>query len=114
VLPILDDEQEASHHPSLVSMLQQHAERHLFGRIPEELRQSIRRSGDQLGGPDSIVPCPSQGISQVIRVQRLRGCQSRTRPGVVGFLQALVSPAALGAREDVEPTSPALSCSCAT
>lgn len=126
VLPILEQgEQEGSHYLTFIDMLQQYADRHLFERIPEEFRAATRSFREQMGVLLSTIPEPlrSHRIGQSIAFsmhaaadrERAQAAGLSVLPfavhvadvldGLVGFLEAPVSAAALAALEDADPTA---------
>jgi AcrR family transcriptional regulator len=129
VLPILEQgEQEGSHYLSFVAMLQQSAEAHLFERIPAEFRASTERFRDQMAVLLAAIPEPlrSHRLTQALAFsvhaaadrERSQASGAPVLPfavhvadvldGLVGFLEAPVSTAALAALEEAEPSSAAL------
>jgi AcrR family transcriptional regulator len=121
VLPILEQgEQEGSHYLGFVAMLQQSAHREVFGRIPEELRESTRLFRERVGELLAHIPEPlrTHRVAQALAFsvhatadrERVRAHGSDVisfavhvsdlLDGLVGFLEAPVSPAALAALED--------------
>jgi AcrR family transcriptional regulator len=121
VLPILEQgEQPGSHYLSFVAMLQQHADRHLFDRIPPDLRASTERSRDQITALLVHMPEPlrthrlMQAITFSVHAsadrERAQMAGHAVLPfgvhvvdlldGLIGFLEAPVSEAALSAVQD--------------
>jgi AcrR family transcriptional regulator len=121
VLPILEQgEQAGSNYLSFTAMLQQHARRDLFERIPPELLEPTRlfrsRVGDLLPGIPE--PLRTHRITQALAFS-VHAAADRERAsahgfqvlpfavhvadlldGLVGFLEAPMSPAAVSALED--------------
>jgi AcrR family transcriptional regulator len=129
VLPILEQgEQEGSHYLGFVAMLQQSAHREVFDRIPEDFRAATRLFRDQVGGllTHIVEPLRTHRIGQAMTFsvhaaadrERARDNGHDVLPfavhvtdvldGLVGFLEAPVSPAALAALEDTDPAGLAL------
>jgi AcrR family transcriptional regulator len=121
VLPILEQgEQDGSHYLGFVAMLQQSAHREVFERIPEELRETTRTFRERAGELLAHIPEPlrTHRIAQALALtvhatadrERVRahgydvisfaGHVTDLLDGLVGFLEAPVSPAALAAIED--------------
>jgi AcrR family transcriptional regulator len=121
VLPILEQgEQPDSHYLSFVAMLQQSSQRHLFQTIPPELLASTTEFRDHLDVLLAHIPAPlrahrvEQAVLFAVHASAIR---ERTRAGghvvapfalhvadlldgLVGFLQADVSDAALAVLDD--------------
>jgi AcrR family transcriptional regulator len=128
VLPILEQgEEENSHYLTFVMMLQQHGRRDVFERLPEEFKSSTCAFVDALASLMSEVPEPlrthriTQALTFAVHAasdrERARVTGETLLPfavyvadlldGIVGFLAAPVSPAALEAldRADATPVS---------
>jgi AcrR family transcriptional regulator len=124
VLPILEQgEQEGSHYLGFIAMLQQSASREVFERIPEQLRDSTRAFREQVRALLPQIPeqLRTHRIGQALAFsvhatadrERARAHGHDVLPfavhvtdlldGLVGFLEAPVSPAALAALEDSDP-----------
>jgi AcrR family transcriptional regulator len=120
VLPILEQgEQEGSHYLGFVAMLQQSAHREVFERIPEEPRESTRLFRERVGELLAHIPEPlrTHRVAQALALSvHATADRERVRAhgydvisfavhvtdlldGLVGFLEAPVSPAALAALE---------------
>jgi AcrR family transcriptional regulator len=121
VLPILEQGEHAgSHYLSFTAMLQQHARRDLFDRIPAELLEPTRLFRTRVGALLSGIPEPlrTHRITQALAFsvqaaadrERARAHGFQVLPfavhvtdlldGLVGFLEAPMSPAAVTALED--------------
>jgi AcrR family transcriptional regulator len=118
VLPILEQgEQEGSHYLSFVAMLHQHAERHLFDRIPAHLEAPSRHMRERISGMLDHIPEPlrTHRVLQAITFS-VHASADRERAlssghsvlpfavhvadlfdGLIGFLEAPVSAVALAA-----------------
>jgi len=133
VLPILEQgEQEGSNYLSFVAMLQQSAEAHLFERIPVEYRDATERFRARMTELLAAIPDPLRAHRLVQALafsvhatadrERSQASGAPVLPfavhvadlldGLVGFLEAPVSTAALaalaGADGSPEPPLPAL------
>jgi AcrR family transcriptional regulator len=126
VLPILEQgEQKGSHYLTFIDMLQQHADRNIFDHIPAEFQEATRRFREQMGQFLSTIrePLRSHRIKQAIAFS-MHAAADRERAqsvglnvlsfavhvadvldGLVGFLEAPVSGAALAALEDADPAA---------
>jgi AcrR family transcriptional regulator len=121
VLPILEQgEQDGSHYLGFISMLHQHARRDLLDRVPADLLEPTEMFRDRVGDLLGCVPEPlrSHRITQALIFsvhatadrERARAHDFVVLPfavhvadlldGLVGFLEAPTSPAALAALED--------------
>ena len=118
-------EQPGSHYLSFIAMLQQHGRRDVFQRLPEELRESTRTFHERLGFLLTHVPEPlrthriAQAMIFIVHAaadrERARANGQHVLPfavevtdlidGMVGFLEAPVSPAARTALDDTDPAS---------
>jgi AcrR family transcriptional regulator len=127
VLPILEQGEIAgSHYLSFVSMLQQHQRRDLFEAIPEAYRERTRAFCQQVAVRLPHIPEPlrSHRIHQAIAFS-VHAASNRERAqakgqdvlsfavhvtdlldGLVGFLEAPVSPAAIAAIEEADSAVP--------
>jgi AcrR family transcriptional regulator len=126
ILPILEQgEQVGSHYLSFVAILQQQADPRIFENTPEDLKVSTRAFRDQIGIRLMSVPEPlrSHRISEAIAFsvhtsahrERALSAGLDVLPfplhvtdlidGLMGFLEAPVSEAALSAVADIELTS---------
>ena len=126
VLPILEQgEQEGSHYLTFVAMLQHHGHRDVFEHLPEEFQASTRAFRERVATLLPRVPEPLRAhrIGQAMTFsvhaasdrERARASGLAVLPfavhvtdlldGLLGFLEAPVSPAALAALEGVGPTS---------
>lgn len=126
VVPLLEQgEEEGSHYLSFVAMLQQHARRDLFERMPVECREATEQFKQEVASrmPDIGEPLKSHRIAQAMAFsvhaaadrERAQANGWRVLPfalhvtdlldGLVGFLEAPVSDAALAARQDQDPGS---------
>jgi AcrR family transcriptional regulator len=124
ILPILEQgEREGSHYLGFIAMLQQSPHREVFGRIPDEYRASTRRFLEQVGELLADIPEPlrTHRIGQALAFsvhatadrERARDHGHDVLPfgvhvtdlldGLVGFLEAPVSPAALAALDNADP-----------
>jgi AcrR family transcriptional regulator len=124
VLPILEQgEQPGSHYLGFVAMLLQSAHRDVFERLPDEYRQATRAFREQVRGLLPHVPEPlrTHRIAQALAFsvhaaadrERARSNGHDVLPftvhvtdlldGLVGFLQAPVSPDALAAVDGTDP-----------
>ena len=124
VLPILEQgEQRGSHYLTFVAMLQQHGRRDVFERLPDEYKASTRAFADQVGLQLPQIPEPLRAhrITQAITFsvhsasdrERARERDEAVLPfavhmtdlldGLVGFLTAPASPAAVAALEEDDP-----------
>lgn len=121
VLPILEQGEEAgSHYLSFVDTLQQYAHRDVFARVPDEFRDSTRTFMARVGAllPHIVEPLRSHRIAQALTFS-VHAAADRERAqangwpvlpfavhvadlldGLVAFLEAPVSPAALAALDD--------------
>jgi AcrR family transcriptional regulator len=121
VLPILEQgEQEGSHYLGFVAMLQQSAHRGVFDHVPEQVLESTRRFRHEVASLLPRVPEPllSHRIAQALAFS-VHATADRERAlaqghdvlpfavhvsdlldGLVGFLEAPVSAAALAALDD--------------
>jgi AcrR family transcriptional regulator len=124
VLPILEQgEQEGSHYLSFVAMLQQHGHRRVFDRIPDEFRALTDAFREQVAARLPHIPEPlrTHRIAQAMAFS-VHAAADRERAqahgynvlpfavhvtdvldGLVGFLEAPVSPQARSALEDFDP-----------
>jgi AcrR family transcriptional regulator len=121
VLPILEQgEQPDSHYLTFVAMLQQHGRREIFEHLPEEFQASTREFRTRVAALLPHLPEPLRGdrIGQAISFsvhatsdrERARANGTVVLPfavhvtdlldGLVGFLEAPVSPDARAALED--------------
>jgi AcrR family transcriptional regulator len=121
VLPILEQgEQEGSHYLSFIAMLQQHSRRDMFDRVPTEFLGPTELFNERVRGLVPGVPEPlrSHRIAQAVAFsihaaadrERARAHGFPVLPfavhvtdvldGLVGFLEAPMSPAAAAALED--------------
>jgi len=126
VLPILEQgEQKASHYLTFVAMLQQHSRRDVFERLPDEYTTLTRTFTEQVGLllPNIPEPLRAHRITQAITFsvhaaserERARAHGEAVLPfavhvtdlldGLVGFLTAPVSPAAIAALDETDPAS---------
>ncbi len=126
VLPILEQgEQEASHYLSFTAMLQQHSRRDLFDRIPAEFLEPTELFHQRVGAllPGIPEPLRTHRVSQALAFsihaaadrERARAHGFHVLPfavhvtdvldGLVGFLEAPMSPAAAAALEDTSAES---------
>jgi AcrR family transcriptional regulator len=126
VLPILEQgEQAGSHYLGFVAMLQQHADWQLFDDAPEYLQASTRAFRQQIAALLTAIPEPlrSHRVGEAIAFsvqasahrERAQAAGLSVLPfpvhvtdlidGLVGFLEAPVSPAARAALADTELTS---------
>ena len=124
VLPILEQgEQEGSHYLGFVATLQQSAHRGVFARIPGEFRDATDEFRRHVGAELGPIPEPLQThrIAQALAFsvhaaadrERARAGGHDVLPfavhvtdlldGLVGFLEAPVSPAALAALDETDP-----------
>ncbi|MGW1711909.1 TetR/AcrR family transcriptional regulator [Streptomyces sp. NPDC002156] len=129
ILPVLElGEQEGSHYLSFVAMLQQHGRGDVFARLPAELSRPTREFVERVGGLLGHIPEPLRGhrIAQALAFgvhaaserERTRAHDGHVLPfavhvgdlldGLVGFLQAPVSPATSTALVETDPQEPAL------
>jgi AcrR family transcriptional regulator len=129
VLPILEQgEEDGSHYLSFVAMLQQYAHRQVFDRIPDEFSQATRAFRDDVAArlPHITEPLRTHRIAQAMAFsvhaaadrERARSNGHKVLPfavhvsdlfdGLMGFLEAPVSAAALAALEDFDPETFAL------
>jgi AcrR family transcriptional regulator len=124
VLPILEQgEQECSHYLTFVAMLQQHGRRDLFERIPRKFGAPTRAFLENVGAllPHIPEPLRRHRIAQAMSFS-VDAASDRERArangegvlsfavhvadlldGLVGFLAAPVSPAALAALGETDP-----------
>jgi AcrR family transcriptional regulator len=126
ILPMLEQgEQRGSHYLSFVAMLQQSPDRHLCESIPRELGTSTQQffvAMDELLGH---LPAPlrrhrlEQAITFAVHAaagrERSQAAGVEVLPfalhvadlldGLVGFLEAAASPAAISALDEAEPSS---------
>jgi AcrR family transcriptional regulator len=124
VLPILEQgEQEGSRYLTFLNVLRHHDRREVLERLPEEFRASTREFGEQAAAFLPHIPerLRAHRISQAVAfsvdaASDREHAQVNGYPvvpfalhvadlldGLVGFLQAPVSPAALAALEDAPP-----------
>ncbi len=124
VLPVLEQgEQAGSHYLSFVAMLQQHANRNVFQYIPEAFRASTGTFHEEARArlPDLPEPLRTHRIAQALAFsvhaaadrERAQANGHNVLPfavhvtdlldGLVGFLEAPVSAAALAALEETDP-----------
>lgn len=124
VLPILEQgEQEGSRYMTFVNMLRHHGRRDVFERLPEEFRASTREFRDRAAAllPHIPEPLRAHRIGQAVTFgvdaasdrehARVNGYPvlpfalhvADLLDGLVGFLQAPVSPASLAALADTSP-----------
>ena len=129
VLPILEQgEQQDSHYLCFIAMLQQAGQRQPFDRLPAEFRDSIDAFHDQIAALLTDIPerLRRHRISQALTFsvhasadrERSRSAGRAVLPfalhvadlldGLVGFLTAPASDAALAALEDVAPNTTTL------
>jgi hypothetical protein len=123
VLPILEQgEQKGSHYISVIAMLQQYGFRDVVDRLPEESNESRELFHDRVGALLSHLPEPVR-THRIHRATALtvHAAADRERAqahgqdvlpfavyvtdlldGLVGFLQAPVSPATLAAVADTD------------
>ncbi len=126
VLPILEQgEQEGSHYLTFVTMIWHHGRRDVFERLPREFQASTRTFIENVGAllPHIPEPLRTHRISQAIRFG-VHAASDRERArangegvlsfavhvsdlldGLVGFLSAPVSSAAMVALGDTDPAS---------
>jgi AcrR family transcriptional regulator len=123
-LPILEQaEQDGSHYQSFVAMLHHHGRRDVIERLPDEYRAFVRAHLERLGTMLLHIPEPlrthrvAEGMAMVVHLaadrERARANRQPLLPfavhvsnvldGIVGFLEAPVSPAALAALEGTDP-----------
>jgi AcrR family transcriptional regulator len=121
VLPILEQaEQEGSHYLTFVAMLQHHGRREVFERLPDEYKASTRGFREQVASllPHIAEPLRTYRIARAMAFgvhaaadrERARADGQVVLPfavhvsdlldGLVGFLEAPPSPAALAALDD--------------
>ena len=126
ILPVLEQgEQKDSHYLSFVAMLQQHGDPRLFDDTPSELQEATQGFRSQIGLLLTAIPEPlrSHRISEAMafsvhtsaRRERAHAAGLPVLPfavhvtdlldGLVGFLEAPVSAAALAALEDTDVSS---------
>ena len=126
ILPILEQgEREGSHYLGFIATLQQSPHREVFERIPDEYRASTRLFQQQVGELLAHIPEPlrTHRIGQAMAFsvhatadrERARDHGHDVLPfgvhvtdlldGLVGFLEAPVSPAALAALDNADPHS---------
>jgi hypothetical protein len=118
-------EQRGSHYLSFVAMLQQSAERHLCESIPRELGTSTQQflvaMDEQLGhlpGPlrrHRVEQAATFAVHAAAGRERSQAAGIEVLPfavhvadlldGLVGFLEAPASPAAISALDEAEPSS---------
>ncbi|GGV42620.1 TetR family transcriptional regulator [Actinomadura cremea] len=124
VLPILEQgEQEGSRYMTFVNMLRHHDRRDVLERLPEEFRTSTREFGERVAAllPHIPEPLRAHRISQAVAFSvdaasdrehaRVNGYPvlpfalhvADLLDGLVGFLQAPVSPTSLAALADTSP-----------
>ncbi|HEU5027119.1 MAG TPA: helix-turn-helix domain-containing protein [Spirillospora sp.] len=124
VLPLLEQgEREDGRYLAFVSMLRHHNRQDVFQRLPEEYQASTREFGERVAAllPHLPEPLRVHRIGQVVSFS-VEAASDRERArvngypvvpfalhvadlldGLIGFLQAPVSPAALAALEDASP-----------
>ncbi|MFB4299160.1 TetR/AcrR family transcriptional regulator [Actinomadura sp. NTSP31] len=124
VLPLLEQgEREGSRYLAFVTMLRHHNRQDVFERLPEEFRASTHEFGERVAAllPHLPEPLRPHRIGQVVSFG-VDAASDRERAqvngypvvpfalhvadlldGLVGFLQAPASPAALAALEDAPP-----------
>ncbi|MFC5749249.1 TetR/AcrR family transcriptional regulator [Actinomadura rugatobispora] len=121
VLPILEQgEQEGSHYLTFVNMLRHHGRRDVFERLPEEFQASTREFYERVGAllPHIPEPLRAHRVSQAVAfsvdaASHREHAQVNGQPvlpfavhvadlldGLVGFLQAPVSPVARAVLDD--------------
>ncbi|MGF7236747.1 MAG: TetR/AcrR family transcriptional regulator [Frankia sp.] len=126
VLPILEQgEQEGSHYLGFVAMLQQFGRHDVLDHLGEEFRRSTPAFADQLKNLLPHVPEPlrTHRVNQALAFsvhaaadrERAQSCGRNVLPfavhvsdlldGLLGFLEAPVSPDALAALESTDPNS---------
>jgi AcrR family transcriptional regulator len=124
VLPILEQgEEEGSHYLSFIAMLQQHGYGGAFESLPEEYRERTRVFREHVGTLLAHLPEPIQrhritqamafSVHAAAERERAQADGRKVLPfavhvadlldGLVGFLEAPVSAAALAALEDADP-----------
>lgn len=126
VLPILEQgEQAGSHYLTFVGMLQHHGRRDVFERLSEEYQASTRAFREHVGAllPHMPEPLRTHRITQAMTFS-VHAASDRERAsangevvlpfavhvrdlldGLVGFLLAPVSPAALAALDGTDPAN---------
>jgi AcrR family transcriptional regulator len=124
VLPILEQgEQPDSHYLTFVATLQHHGRRDVFERLPDEYQTSTRAFRERVGEllPHIPEPLRTHRITQAIKFS-VHAASDRERAqangeavlpfavylsdlldGLVGFLTAPVSPAAMEALDEADP-----------
>jgi AcrR family transcriptional regulator len=128
LLPILEQGEEPdSHYLTFVAMLQQHGTDQVFDRLPDEFREPTRIFFDRVTAllPHLPAQLRSHRIVQAMTFsvhaasdrERARANGLGVLPvavhltdlvdGLIGFLEAPVSPAARAALDDIDPRSPA-------
>jgi AcrR family transcriptional regulator len=124
VLPILEQgEQQGSHYLGFIAMLQQSSHRDVLRRLPQEFRESTDEFWRQVGALLPHIPEPlrthriAQSLAFIVNAtadrERTRAHGHDVLPfavhvsdlldGLVGFLEAPVSPAALAALDETDP-----------
>ena len=124
VLPILEQgEQQDSHYLTFVATLQHHGRRDVFERLPDEYQTSTRSFRERVGEllPHIPEPLRMHRITQAITFsvhaasdrERARANREAVLPfavhvsdlfdGLLGFLTAPVSPAAMAALDETDP-----------
>jgi hypothetical protein len=124
LLPTLEQGEAAdSHYLSFVAMLQRYGRNQVYDRLPDEFKEPTRRFYRQIGSllPHIAEPLLSHRITQAMTFsvhaaadrERARTSGQEVLPfavhvsdlidGLVGFLQAPVSPDTATALKDIEP-----------